>query len=80
METFKNPPITEAIIDIQAVLSQDTDLATLKNFQAGLETRFLQRHDRIGFQQTFQVKAGGGPPAVSSFIVVDGFRQLASVW
>lgn len=32
METFKNLPITESIIDIQAVLSQDTDLATLKNF------------------------------------------------
>jgi hypothetical protein len=50
METFKNPPITEAIFDIQAVLSPDTDLATLKNFRAAMETRFLQRHDRFGSQ------------------------------
>jgi hypothetical protein len=32
-----------------------------------METRFLQRHDRFGFQQTFQVKAGGGPPAVIAY-------------
>jgi uncharacterized protein (TIGR04255 family) len=78
METFKNPPITEAIIDIRAVSAPGVDLEALKDFAHGLESRFPLRQEHFGLQQTFQVKLEGGPPKISSSTAVDGLLFRSS--
>ena len=77
METFKNPPITEAIIDIQAVPTPGVDLEILKDFHRGLESRFPLRQEHFGVPQ-IQVKIEGGPPKISSSTGIDGFLFRSS--
>lgn len=73
MEQFKNPPIQEALLDIQVALPGNVTVETLKNFQAGLETRFPERKERISWQQGFQISGAGDSHAVSSSRSVDGY-------
>jgi len=73
VEQFKNPPIQEALLDIQVALPGDVTMDTLKSFQAGLEARFPEKKERISWQQGFQISGTGETQAVSSARSVDGF-------
>jgi uncharacterized protein (TIGR04255 family) len=73
VEQFNNPPIQEALLDIQVALPGDVTLDTLKKFHAGLETRFPEKKERISWQQGFQISGAGAPPTVSSSHSVDGY-------
>lgn len=73
MEQFKNPPIQEALLDIQVALPGDVTMDTLKNFQAGLESRFPEKKERVSWQQGFQISGVGETHAVSSARSVDGY-------
>ncbi len=71
MERFKNPPIQEALLDIQVTLPPDVKLETLKQFHAGLVNRFPEMQERISWQQSFQI--ADGTHAISSSRSVDGY-------
>ena len=73
VEQFKNPPIQEALLDIQVALPGDVTLDTLKNFHTGLEARFPEKKERISWQQGFQISGAGETHAVSSCRSVDGY-------
>lgn len=73
VEQFKNPPIQEALLDIQVALPGDVTLDTLKNFHTGLEARFAEKKERISWQQGFQISGAGETHAVSSSRSVDGY-------
>ena len=73
VEQFKNPPIQEALLDIQVALPGDVTLETLKKFHAGLEARFPEKKERISWQQGFQLSGEGESHAVSSSRSVDGY-------
>jgi uncharacterized protein (TIGR04255 family) len=73
VEQFKNPPIQEALLDIQVALPGDVTLDILKKFHTGLETRFPEKKERISWQQGFKISGAGETHAVSSSRSVDGF-------
>jgi len=73
VEQFKNPPIQEALLDIQAALPGDVTLETLKDFHTGLEARFPEKRERISWQQGFQISGAGETHAVSSARSTDGY-------
>jgi len=55
VEQFKNPPIQEALLDIQVTLPSDVNLETLKGFHNGIEARFREKQERISWQPGFQI-------------------------
>ena len=73
MEQFKNPPIQEAVLDIQVTLPSDVTLETLKKFDEGLETSFPEKQERISWQQGFQIAGAGEAHAMRSSRSVDGY-------
>lgn len=78
MEQFKNPPIQEALLDIQVALPGDVTVETLKNFHAGLEARFPEKKERISWQQGFQVSGAGDAHSVSSSRSLDGYLFVSN--
>jgi uncharacterized protein (TIGR04255 family) len=73
VEQFKNPPIQEGLLDIQATLPPDVKLETLKKFHEGLESRFPEKQERIAWQQAFQISGEGETHAMRSSRSVDGY-------
>lgn len=73
MEPFKNPPIQEALLDIQVTLPPEASLEILKGFHSGLEERFPERQERISLQQGFQFSGAGETQAVTASRSVDGY-------
>jgi len=55
-ETFPNPPIAEAMLDIRAIFPAGIDLATLLSFQDPIRDRFPIKQERIS--QTLQIQSG----------------------
>src|SRR5438128_11821165 len=43
VEQFQNPPIQEALLDIQVTLPANVTLETLKQFHDGVESRFPEK-------------------------------------
>ena len=77
MEQFKNPPIQEALLDIQVTLPADLTLEALKKFHDGLESRFPEKQERISWQQGFQISGAGDSHAISSSRSVDGYLFIS---
>jgi uncharacterized protein (TIGR04255 family) len=73
VEQFKNPPIQEALLDVQVTLPGDVTLEILKKFYDGLESRFPEKQERISWQQGFQISGAGDAHAISSSRSVDGY-------
>jgi len=73
VEQFKNPPIQEALLDVQVTLPANVTLETLKKFHDGLESRFPEKQERISWQQGFQISGAGDTNAISSSRSVDGY-------
>ena len=78
MEQFKNPPIQEALLDIQVALPAGVTVEALKNFHTGIETRFPERKERISWLQGFQISGPGDSHAVSSSRSVDGYLFVSN--
>ena len=77
VEQLKNPPIHEALLDVQVTLPSETSLEVLRKFQAGLEARFPERQERISLQQGFQISGAGDSQAITSSRSVDGYLFVA---
>lgn len=83
---FPKAPIAEALLDIQAKLSPDVDLARLATFQEAIRDRYPTRRERSSWQAGFEIKAGGsveiapseGRPDGCLFSSTDG-RQIVQV-
>jgi uncharacterized protein (TIGR04255 family) len=73
VERFKNPPIQEALLDIQVTLPRDVKLESLKKFHEGIESSFPERQERVSLQQAFQISGAGETHAIQSFRSVDGY-------
>ena len=77
VEKFKNPPVQEALLDIQVTLPAETTLDVLRKFQAGLEARFPERQECISLQQGFQISGAGDSQAITSSRSLDGYWFVA---
>ena len=73
METFKNPPIQEALLDIAVALPEETTNEVLASYQVGLEARFPTRKERRKWTQGLEFSSGNDPKALLTPAVVDGF-------
>ena len=74
---FKNPPIVEAILDIQVLLPSDTSLATLASVQEPVKERYPDSQER----EYWQINAtdfGNGSPNISQSGGVVGYMFLPS--
>ena len=56
--TFKNPPITEALLDIQTKLPNDVSLETLTRFQDAVKSVFPVKEDRFSWKAGIELKEG----------------------
>lgn len=77
VEQFKNPPIQEALLDIQVTLPPDVKLETLKKFGEGLDARFPETQERISWKQGFQIGGAGETHAIRSSRSVDGYLFIS---
>lgn len=62
-ETFPKAPITEALLDIQVVSPEATDIAKLADFHLGIEDRFPERQEREMWPLEIKLKRGEAPKA-----------------
>lgn len=56
---FPNAPITEALLDIRAVLPQEIDLKKLLAFQDSIKEIFPEKQERVSFEAGFQISQEG---------------------
>ena len=77
MEQFNNPPIQEALLDIQVTLPPDVKLETLEGFHNGIEARFPEKQERISWQQGFQISGAGDAHTMSSSRSVNGATSFS---
>ena len=73
---LKNAPITEALLDIRAVLPPETDLERLAAIQEPVRDRFPLRQERSLLEVHLESKEGG-ETAVSQAGGVDGYLFLS---
>lgn len=59
--TFKNPPITEAVLDIRVNLPKDMDVRQLERFQEGIEKEFPTKKVNTQWEASFELKVGETP-------------------
>lgn len=73
--TFKKAPITEALIDIQVVLPEETTLEKLASFHELVKDSFPLKEERIIITGSFKASPGNLPtPDISSESRIDGYR------
>lgn len=56
---FPNAPITEALLDIRAVLPQEVDLKKLLAFHDSIKEIFPEKQERVSFEAGFQISPEG---------------------
>lgn len=77
-ETFPNPPITEALLDIQVALPTEIGLSQLLEFQEPLRDRFPQKKERISWSQGFQLQPTGSTEVMPASSKVEGYLFVSS--
>ena len=70
---FKNPPITEAIFDVKAVLSKDISLDKLLEYHEIVKDEFPNKQERRTLGGGFKFKAGVAPEIITPSDKVCGF-------
>lgn len=73
IEKLKNPPITEALIDIRANLPSGIDLPVLATFHTEIKDRFPEKKERIIFEGGFQINAEGMTESLPSSQRITGY-------
>ena len=71
-EIFRNAPITEALLDIRVILSDNTGLDQLVAFHDGVRDRYPNKRDRKMWKGSIQVRAEG-PEIPTPSGGIDGF-------
>lgn len=71
-------PITEALLDIQVSLPEETTVGVLEGYQALLGDRYREKHVRQAFQSRFEMSANGPPRVETSRGGPDGFLFKAA--
>lgn len=59
--TFKNPPITEALLDIRVTLPSGFDINTLEEFTNKIRSEFPVKQVNTQWETSFQLKKGENP-------------------
>ena len=73
METFRNPPITEALIDIRADLPSDITLSELEKLQEAIKSHYPKKRLRHRFEGVIEFKEQEAPRAESKDLGPDGY-------
>lgn len=59
--SFKNPPITEALLDIRVTLPKETTVESLETYQKDIKEEFPNR--KVKWEGSFQIRVGELSPA-----------------
>lgn len=78
METFRNPPITEALIDIKAELSSDVGIPDLEKLYEEIKSAYPKKKIRRRWESMFEVKEGETTTAESKDLGPDGLLLWSS--
>lgn len=70
---FKNPPITEALLDIRVKKSADISLETLLSFQDRVKDTFPIKQERFSWQGGVQFKKDSTPEFLPATTGIDGY-------
>jgi uncharacterized protein (TIGR04255 family) len=72
---FPNAPITEAVLDIKAKISDEITLETFEEFQAEIKDRFKERKTRHSFRADFPLSPGKDniTPPITQIGGADGY-------
>lgn len=73
METFRNPPITEALIDIRVELGSDITLSDLENLHEKIKSHYPKKRIRHRWEGVIEFKEQEGARAVSKDLGPDGY-------
>lgn len=74
---FKNPPITEAVLDIRVNLPKEVDVHQLEKFQEEIEKEFPTKKVNTKWETSFQLKVRE-TPQVSSKSDQNGYIFISS--
>jgi len=72
METFKNPPITEALIDIRTELASDASIADIEKIYEDIKAAYPKKKSRFRYEGVIEFKEGEIPSAESKDLGPDG--------
>jgi hypothetical protein len=56
--TLKNPPVTEATIDLRVIRSLNFTMDDLASFRAGFESEFQEKSERRSLQVSIEIEQG----------------------
>lgn len=73
METFPNPPITEALIDIRAELPSDVMISDLEKLHEKIESRYPKKRMRQRWEADIKISKQEGARAESKTMGPDGY-------
>jgi uncharacterized protein (TIGR04255 family) len=73
METFRNPPITEALIDIRAELGSDITLSDLEKLHESIKSHYPKKQLRHRWEGVIEFKGAEGARAQSKDLGPDGY-------
>ncbi|OHB76312.1 MAG: hypothetical protein A2Z34_05845 [Planctomycetes bacterium RBG_16_59_8] len=73
MESYPNPPIREALLDIRVVLPEETTMEVLSQFQDEIKDRFPIKEERTSWKGRLQFKPGSPPEFVDPDSCPEGF-------
>ena len=76
-QQLRNPPITEAILDIRAKLPADIDLATLLSLHSKIAERYPNKQERRKLEGEIRLAENAQPEARST-VEVDGYLFRSS--
>ncbi len=74
---FKNPPITEALLDIRVTLTSDFDVSNFEKFYKAIRSEFPNKQTNTRWETAFQLKKGE-KPVVTSKDSTNGFLYKTS--
>jgi uncharacterized protein (TIGR04255 family) len=78
VEHYPNPPIQEALIDIQVTAPPDFTAEKLKSTLQGLENQFPEIRENVQLIQGFQLSVAGENQSFSSSRSVDGYLFISN--
>jgi uncharacterized protein (TIGR04255 family) len=73
MENYRNPPITEALFEIQVELPRDASIDRLDAFATKYASRFPKKKPRRRFEGKFEVRDGAAAASETIDLGVDGY-------
>jgi hypothetical protein len=75
--TLKNPPIVEAILDVQVIFPQGVELSALAGLHENFQSDYPQKNEERIVQFGFEHQAGEPPKALAQDQGVRGYRFIS---